>query len=227
MTLRIGDKGERVRKVQENLKALELYPHLIDGEFGRLTRQAVETFQERYFVDGLVDEITERAIQEAVVSWARRELTILVTVPSGLAEIEKQFGKIKYIDVAGGYVEITNDFARNIVEHEFPIVGRQMFHAKLVGVLERVLDEIQKRGLDREIRQFGTYCPRHKMHNPNRSLSTHSYGISCDINWASNMPGTRGDMHPGIVEVFEMFGFEWGGRWKGRDDQHYQYARNF
>jgi hypothetical protein len=102
-----------------------------------------------------------------------------------------------------------------------------MFHVKLVPVLEQVLVEIRKRGLDREIRQFGTYCPRHKMHDPKRGLSTHSYGIACDINWASNPPGTRGDMHPGIVECFEMFGFEWGGRWRARDDQHHQYAKSY
>jgi len=187
----------------------------------------VIAFQERYFVDGLVDEITERAVQEAVIAWARRERTILVTVPSGLAEIEREFGKIEYVDAAGGYIEITNDFARNIVEHEFPVVGRQMFHAKLVPVLERVLDEIQKRGLDREIRQFGTYCFRHKMHDPKRGLSTHSWGIAVDINAASNLPGTRGDMQPGIVECFEMFGFEWGGRWRARDDMHYNYCKGY
>lgn len=223
----MGNRGERVRKLQENLKALELYPHTVDGEFGRLTREAVIAFQERYFVDGLVDEITERAIHEAVVAWARRERTILVTVPSGLAEIEKQFGKIEYVDAAGGYIEITNDFARNIVEHEFPVVGRQMFHAKLVPVLERVLEEIQKRGLDREIRQFGTWCPRHKMHDRKNGLSTHSYGIACDVNQATNLPGTRGDMEPGIVECFEMFGFEWGGRYRNRDDMHYNYCRQY
>lgn len=224
MTLTTGSRGERVRKLQENLKALELYPHVVDGEFGRLTRQAVLAFQERYFVDGLVNEITERAVEEAVISWARRDLTILITVPSGLAEIEHTFGRIEYIDAAGGYIEITNDFARNIVEHEFPVVGRQMFHAKLVPVLNHVLDEIQKRGLDREIRQFGTYCPRHKFHDPRRGLSMHSYGIAVDINQSTNLPGARGDLHPGIVECFEMFGFRWGGRWKTRDDMHCEYC---
>lgn len=227
MTLTIGNRGERIRKLQENLKALELYPHVIDGDFGQKTRQAVIAFQERYYIDGLVDEITERAIQEAVVAWARREVTILVTVPSGLAEIEREFGKIKWVDAAGGYVEITNDFARNIVEHEFPVVGKQMFHTKLVPVLERVLDEIRKRGLDKEIRQFGTFCPRHKMHNSKNRLSTHSWGIACDVNQATNLPGTRGDLDPGIVECFEMFGFEWGGRWSQRDPMHAQYAKRY
>lgn len=226
MTLTMGNRGERIRKLQENLKALELYPHVIDGEFGRLTREAVIAFQERYYIDGQVDEITERAIQEAVVAWARREVTILVTVPSGLAEIEREFGKIEYAEAAGGYVEITNDFARNIVDHEFPVVGRQMLHAKLVPVLERVLDEIRKRGLDKEILQFGTFCPRHKMHDPKRGLSTHSWGIAVDINQSTNLPGMRGDLDPGIVDCFEMFGFEWGGRWSFKDCMHMQYAKS-
>jgi len=216
-----------VRRLQENLKALELYPHGIDGDFGRLTREAVVAFQERYYVDGKVDEITERAVEEAVASWARREQTIMVSVPSGLVEIERAFGKIEWIDTPGGYIEITNDFARNVIEHEFPVVGRQMFHAKLVPVLERVLDEIRKRGLDREFRQFGTWCPRHQYHDSGKGLSTHSWGIACDVNQATNLPGTRGDLDPGIVEVFELFGFEWGGRWASRDPMHFQYAKRY
>jgi|GEM_PF-5371058 len=227
MTLRVGSKGEKVRKLQENLKALDLYPHKIDARYGQLTREAVIAFQERYFVDGTVDEFTERAVESAVVAWARRERNILVNIPSGLAEIEREFGKIEFTDTAGGYIEIKNDFAKNIVEHEYPVVGRQIFHAKLVKVLEAALDQIQKRGLDREFRQFGTWCPRHQYHDSAKSLSTHSWGIAFDLNQATNLPGTRGNIDPDIVEVFEMFGFEWGGRWAFRDPMHFQYARRY
>lgn len=224
MSLRRGSKGEEVRRLQENLKALDLYPHKIDSDFGRRTLEAVLVFQERHFVDGIVDKKTEDAVEKAVVAWANREREILVPIPHGLKQIEDQFGKIEYEEVGGGYVRITNKFADDVVSHDFPVVGVQCFHRDAVPALEAVMEQIKDRGLDGLIKQFGTWCPRHKMHDPKRGLSTHSWGIAVDINWATNAPGTRGDMDTGIVAVFERYGFEWGGRWSLKDPMHFQYA---
>jgi len=220
----IGSRGEPVRRLQENLKALGFYPHLVDGEFGWRTRDAVFAFQERYFCDGIVDEKTECAVTEAVAAWANRDENILLPVPHGLAEVEKQFGHIEFEDTEGGYVRIVNNFADYISEFNFPVVGRQLLHQKLEPVLTSVLVEIEKRGLDRDILQFGSWCPRHKFHDPRWGLSLHSYGVAVDINQATNQPGTRGNLHPGIVDVFERHGWKWGGRWRILDPMHFQLA---
>lgn len=224
MALKTGSKGEAVREVQENLKALGFYQATIDGDFGRRTREAVIVFQERFFVDGIVDKITGKALVDAVVAWSKREREILVPIPAGLKELEDQFGVIEFKEAGAGWIEITNDFPDQIVRHEFPVVGVQCFHRELVPVLEKVLEEIRRKGLDGEVKQFGTWAPRHKMHDPSRSLSTHSWGIAIDVNWATNPVGTRGDLDSGIVESFERFGFEWGGRWRYKDPMHFQYV---
>jgi len=225
MTLVLSSSGKAVRKLQEDLKSLRLYRKKIDGKFGRFTREAVLSFQERYFVDGIVDNHTTQAIDRAVTSWANRKLNIIVSVPHGVDEIEEQFGKIEYVDVDGGYIQITNDFASNIERYDYPIIGLQYLHKDLIPVFKKVLEEIRDRGLDNEIKQIGTWCPRHKMYNLRYGLSMHSYGIAIDVNQATNLPGTRGNINMGIVEVFERFGFEWGGRWnRRRDPMHFQLA---
>jgi hypothetical protein len=228
MVLRTGSKGEAVRELQENLKALGFYKTTIDGDYGRKTVEAVKAFQERYFVDGIAGTETIEAAERALQSWAVKDRTILVPVPNGLAEIEKRFGKIAYEEAGGGYVNIIESGSElKVVEYDYPVIGRQSFHANLVWVLKAVMEEIKARGLDGEIRQVGTWCPRHKMHDPKRGLSTHSWAIAIDLNWATNAPGTRGDLDAGIVEVFERFGFEWGGRWSYKDPMHFQYATSY
>lgn len=227
MLLTRGDKGREVELLQGNLFRLGLYKHKMDGRFGRHTREAVIAFQERYFCDGIVNKATAKAIDEAVEAWDRRELTILRTVPHGLEQVETEFGHIRYEDMCGGYILITNGWeARNIVHVDLPVVGTQAVHEKMVPVYTAVFNEIQKRGLDRLIEVFLCWSPRHQRHNTQLPLSTHSWAIACDINPSTNQPGTRGDMDPGIVDVFERHGFVWGGRWLHyRDSMHFEYCK--
>jgi len=228
MILKKGSRGNEVLKLQKDLQTLGIYNSKADSIFGPKTQRAVLEFQERYFVDGIADNTTLHAIKDAVESWASREVVRIIPVPSGLEEIEKQFGKIVYQSTGGGSVVILNDFAdQNIVYRDFPIVGFQPWHTLLVDVLVSVLDEIKKRGLQKEIIQFGSWNPRHKMHDPKRQLSTHAWGISCDINWSTNPVGTRGDMDSGVIDVFERHGFEWGGRWRYKDSMHFQFCTGY
>jgi len=226
--LRQGSKGAEVQELQEDLKSVGFYQHKIDGEFGRLTRQAVMAFQGRYLVDGIVDKHTASCIVEAVASWTLYQPRIMVTIPNGIREIEKQFGKIEFTEAGAGAIYIVNDWAEeNIVAHNFPVIGKHLVHYKIVGVLEAIMEELQSRGLDGEILQAGIWCPRHKMHNSNRGLSTHSWGIAIDLNQATNPPGARGDLNIEIVEVFELYGWEWGGRWTYPDSMHLQACKNW
>ena len=194
-SLQKGSVGDEVKKLQREMKKLGLYNGKIDGDFGLKTRLSVIKFQQQYFVDGIADEYTQKAIFQAVEVWKKADRVVLMDVPKGIQEIEQTFGHIEYEDTSGGYVKITNDFIeKNIVTVDLPVVGRHQVHRKLQSIFENALREIRDRGLDGKIDQFGTFCPRHKMHNPRRGLSTHSWGIACDINWATNMPGQVGDL---------------------------------
>lgn len=200
----------------------------MDGDFGPKTHIAVSAFQDRYFVDGIVDSCTTKSIEEAVKAWSSQERIVLLDVPNGIKAIKETFGTIAYDNVGGGNIVITNGWEKdNIIYADLPVVGLHAIHKKLKIIFENILHEIKSKGLDREIKQFGTWCPRHKMHDKTKGLSTHTWGIACDINWATNMPGMIGDIDRDIVAIFEKYGFEWGGRWNYKDFMHFQYVNAY
>ena len=56
--------------------------------------------------------------------------------------------------------------------------------------------------------------------------SLHSFGLALDFNAFENKVGTKGNMHPKIVEIFESHGWAWGGRFRRKDPMHFQRAHN-
>ena len=64
ITLREGDTGEGVRRLQEALSSLGYYTGKIDGSYGSGTREAVESFQaaSKLTVDGVAGPATQRAL---------------------------------------------------------------------------------------------------------------------------------------------------------------------
>jgi hypothetical protein len=225
MVLKQGDKGNDVGAIQTLLAQLGYYTGPIDSSFGGGTRNAVIAFQQRHLVDGIVDDVTLDAISKAAASQSDKGKHVLLTVPHSMSDVIASFGEIKYKDAAAGSIVIANNWAAdNIVSAMLPVVGQQQVHKKLVPVFTAVFQAIADKGMDGVIKQFGCWCPRHKMHDPKRELSIHSWAAAVDINWATNPVGAVGDMDQSIVAVFEQYGFEWGGRWKHRDDMHFQYA---
>jgi hypothetical protein len=223
-----GSKGHQVEALQLKLQTLGYLAGKPDGDFGNKTKAAVVAFQQAYLVDGIADDVTLDTLDKAIDAWAQAEKDLLIKVPIGYKELEQEFGTIVYDNAEGGNIVIVNDWAdQHIAKVELPVVGLQLIHAKMEPVFKSVLQEIKDKGLDGEILQFGCWCPRHKMHDPNRGLSTHSWAISCDINWATNPVGRVGDLNPAIVDTFERHGFEWGGRWRTRDDMHFQYCKGY
>lgn len=73
-----------------------------------------------------------------------------------------------------------------------------------------------------------------KISGTNR-LSAHSFGISFDLNtklgaywkWTGSKEGNVGEFRnqipASLVEVFERFGFIWGGKWNHFDGMHFEY----
>ena len=66
-TIRQGDQGELVKRLQKRLKALGFEPGLPDGYFGSHTKQAVQGFQQSAGLepDGVVGPLTWRALESA------------------------------------------------------------------------------------------------------------------------------------------------------------------
>lgn len=67
-TLRKGSVGEKVKKLQEDLKTLGFYKSTVDGSFGSVTDTAVRAFQKdaKITVDGVAGPQTLKAIEEAL-----------------------------------------------------------------------------------------------------------------------------------------------------------------
>jgi hypothetical protein len=92
--------------------------------------------------------------------------------------------------------------------------------------LERVFSALRTGGAWDHVETFdGGYCWRSK--RGVGELSIHAYGGAVDFNAATNQLGTKGDMWPGVVEVFEGHGWDWGGRWRRPDPMHFQFAKGY
>ncbi len=55
--------------------------------------------------------------------------------------------------------------------------------------------------------------------------SLHSFGIALDFNASTNQLGTDGNMNEALIDIFESFGWVWGGRFRRKDPMHFQRAK--
>lgn len=116
-----------------------------------------------------------------------------------------------------------------IVNAEVPILGTVTCNRLIVPQLTAALSEIERDGLSSAIDPAdygGCYVPRFVDRNPSLPLSMHAFGLALDLNVSSNPLGTRGNMDPRVVQVFEKWGFRWGGTFQTRPDpMHFELAR--
>lgn len=116
----------------------------------------------------------------------------------------------------------------NISTATVPILGEVTCHRVMIPQVYEALAEIERAGLASSIRPedyAGCYAPRFIDRNPDLPLSNHAFGLAIDFNSDTNMLGTQGDMDPRVVEIFEKWGFEWGGYWERPDPMHFELAR--
>lgn len=114
----------------------------------------------------------------------------------------------------------------NITAADVPIIGSVTCHRLLIPQLHAALAEVEEAGLADAIYQYGgCYVPRFIDRDPAKPLSMHAFGLAIDLNTPTNQLGTEGDMDPRVVEIFERWGFAWGGRWSRPDPMHFELAR--
>jgi hypothetical protein len=116
----------------------------------------------------------------------------------------------------------------NIATATVPIIGEVACHRLMIPQLQAALSEIESAGLANELRPDdygGCYVPRFIDRNPSLPLSMHAFGLAVDINVSTNQLGSEGDMNPRIVEIFERWGFVWGGDWSRPDPMHFELGR--
>jgi hypothetical protein len=114
----------------------------------------------------------------------------------------------------------------HIATHRVPLLGSVTCHVALFSQIRGAIAEIADLGLEETISSFsGCYAPRHINRILTAGLSHHSWGIALDVNVPQNPFGAEPDQDPRMVEVFERWGFVWGGTFIQPDGMHFEYRR--
>ncbi len=164
-----------------------------------------------------------------------------------LSEIRSEFGDFEWRSstTKRGAIVIAPPWAQNnIVRVEIPQLrglphygnsgfnGRFACHRKVAKPLVDAFEAVDQQGLTNLLKFWGgCWVPRHKSWNPERSLSSHSWGIAFDINVQWNgygvepAPRGREGSVVELVPIFESFGFAWGGYFGTKDGMHFEYCR--
>lgn len=150
------------------------------------------------------------------------------------AELKKTFGEFSYEDVGGGRIKIAPAWVeQNIVDCRLVKArnGQDVAtkcHRLAKEPFERAFQMIADRGLSGLIKTFdGLWVPRHQLWKNNKPLSRHSWGIAVDLNAEWNAYGNGiSPENLALNEVFNLFGFAWGGDWspRERDAMHWELA---
>lgn len=132
-----------------------------------------------------------------------------------------------YQSVGDGTIRIAPDWVRrHIVSVEVPILGRVTCHRIIIPQLTAALHEIERAGLADVITTYdGCWVPRHMLWDANRGISRHAWGVAFDINARTNGYGARPTLDPRVVEIFQRWGFRWGGTFSIPDGMHFELER--
>ena len=139
------------------------------------------------------------------------------------ALVKEMFGDFQIKERDGTWITIDQTWKNeNIETKRVPILGRITCHRlmwePLVGVLNQIIEEGLESGLSREqfISSGGCYAPRRiSRFDSGGSISRHAWGIAIDIN-------TKTGYKPRIVEIFNDWGYAWGGTWTSPDAMHFE-----
>ena len=139
------------------------------------------------------------------------------------ALVKEMFGDFQIKERDGVWITTEPEWREeNIQNKRMPILGITRCHRLMWEPLEGALNQILEEGLEKylSIEEWrssgGCYAPRRiNRFEAGGSISRHAGGIAIDINTKSGYP-------PRIVEIFNDWGFAWGGTWTSPDEMHFE-----
>jgi hypothetical protein len=133
-------------------------------------------------------------------------------------------GVYRYTVLGGGHIAPDPEWVRTHITTEVvPILGAVTCNKVIFPQLKAALLDIQAQGLADKIhpeQYAGCYYPRFIAGTT--TLSNHAFGLALDINAVENQRGTAGLIDRSVVQVFEKWGFTWGGTWHYTDPMHFE-----
>ena len=139
------------------------------------------------------------------------------------ALVKEMFGDFQIKERDGVWITTEPEWREeNIQNKRMPILGITRCHRLMWEPLEGALNQVLEEGLEEylSIEEWrssgGCYAPRRiNRFDAGGSISRHAWGIAIDINTKSGYP-------PRVVEIFNDWGFAWGGTWTSPDEMHFE-----
>ena len=139
------------------------------------------------------------------------------------ALVKEMFGDFQIKERDGVWITTEPEWREeNIQNKRMPILGITRCHRLMWEPLEGALNQILEEGLAEYLiieewkSSGGCYAPRRiNRFDAGGSISRHAWGIAIDINTKSGYP-------PRVVEIFNDWGFAWGGTWTSPDEMHFE-----
>ena len=139
------------------------------------------------------------------------------------ALVKEMFGDFQIKERDGVWITTEPEWREeNNQNKRMPILGITRCHRLMWEPLEGALNQILEEGLEKylSIEEWrssgGCYAPRRiNRFEAGGSISRHAWGIAIDINTKSGYP-------PRVVEIFNDWGFAWGGTWTSPDEMHFE-----
>ena len=139
------------------------------------------------------------------------------------AMVKEMFGDFQIKERDGTWITTEPSWREiNIQVKKMPILGNTRCHRLMWVPLEGALNQIVDEGLANTLsvedfkKSGGCYAPRRiNRFDAGGSISRHAWGIAIDIN-------TKSSYHPRVVEIFNSWGFAWGGTWTSPDEMHFE-----
>jgi hypothetical protein len=158
-----------------------------------------------------------------------------IAVPNGIEEIRGAFGDPDTYLKPDGTLKTTWE-RDNIVRVPLPYpipyafaplkITRIACHRLLGEKFVEVFKALGTAGIKPEYLLYGG-CFIVRAMRTSALWSTHTWGIAIDLRPDTNKLGSKGDMDPKVIRVFNAHGFTWGGGWQNPDPMHFQYARGY
>ena len=176
------------------------------------------------------DKVTENHFVELYknIEYKRLRVTFKDAKPNKnwvlpTALVKKYFGDFQIKEKDGTWIIVEPEWRNaNIERKNMPIIGKatcnKIMWEPLLGALNQVIEEGLQNTLSKDEFQKsgGCYAPRRiNRFNAGGAISRHAWGIAIDIN-------VKSGYHPRVVEIFNQWGFAWGGTWTSPDEMHFE-----